>query len=635
MKTDNLYIIVVDLEKNNIDRYIKIYSCKLLDKMQYDIAGLETEIDNFIENKPHYKDVILGYFEPEGYEVIRNYISTNNKKDIKKYIICNLNKQSNQKMDVLVCLDDKDLIIMQNFIQISNTHLDKGYFLFCKIPPLCIDKNCSKIFISPNVVKDIIFHLDEIYLCNETRIIFMNTDDSMYKYIDRDFWKFLFSSYLPSVYTVNIGGITKCKLFDIAKEDITTLFIFPERMLPSKRAYFVRGFDLILNLNYNGIPTGCLFLGPNNKDLDKIRESLSIISPYVAGAVLKRGKANFYQKLRNKIEKIIRNKCGINYSPPIRFSERCTIFCTKENYQFLLKELSNFVNIKCVIYTGAWFTPVIKNLKKLIKNVKWFCDTHDVFFKLDYYANINEVRFFYCPKKEKKKEISMLNSIDGIINISDSDKNDLLEENIVPKTIVASGSFEYCTYRIIDSKNNDTWKLGFIGSNNANNERSINILKESWLPNIIKCKSNIKLYIAGGICNANLTKELLDLYKDNIELLGFVSNLRNFYENINVVIAPITVQGGLNFKSVEALMSGCPLITNKLGARCLNKKLKGIYIIEDPLVDFKKIFQGIENLCWKYESQQIRNIAMKYYGNDSAYKELIYYISSCKSSNNI
>lgn len=52
-----------------------------------------------------------------------------------------------------------------------------------------------------------------------------------------------------------------------------------------------------------------------------------------------------------------------------------------------------------------------------------------------------------------------------------------------------------------------------------------------------------------------------------IELLGFVENIRDFYESVELVISPVIYGTGINVKTVQAMSFGMPLLTTACGSK--------------------------------------------------------------------
>ena len=83
-----------------------------------------------------------------------------------------------------------------------------------------------------------------------------------------------------------------------------------------------------------------------------------------------------------------------------------------------------------------------------------------------------------------------------------------------------------------------------------NSEGLIHFIEQCWKKILDKCQ-NAKLFVAGKGLSEN-DQNLISSYK-NIELLGFVPDVYDFYSKGNIVIAPIYSGAGTNIKVIEAM----------------------------------------------------------------------------------
>ncbi len=97
--------------------------------------------------------------------------------------------------------------------------------------------------------------------------------------------------------------------------------------------------------------------------------------------------------------------------------------------------------------------------------------------------------------------------------------------------------------------------FGFIGSDKVpQNFQSIEYLIQLWE----RCNIKYKLIIAGDNSMAH------SFNNPNIEMLGFVENLQDFYSQIDALIAPSFVKGGVKTKVIEAFSWGKPVLGNAI-----------------------------------------------------------------------
>lgn len=107
--------------------------------------------------------------------------------------------------------------------------------------------------------------------------------------------------------------------------------------------------------------------------------------------------------------------------------------------------------------------------------------------------------------------------------------------------------------------------VGYLASANQSNFLSLNnFISQSWKKISERC--NIRLVIAGLICEAISADSSNRLREhNNITSIGCVSELAEFYHQIDVVINPVEFGTGLKIKNCEAIFFGKPLVTTSMG----------------------------------------------------------------------
>lgn len=126
--------------------------------------------------------------------------------------------------------------------------------------------------------------------------------------------------------------------------------------------------------------------------------------------------------------------------------------------------------------------------------------------------------------------------------------------------------------KVVDQNYKAEKNCAFIGSNFFANIQGI-----SWFIKNVAPFINRKLLIAGSICES--VKDIVH-NSTNIELLGYVNNIDDFYKNTDIIISPIFLGSGMKTKTIEALAYGKNIIGteeafvgieadfNSLGGKC-------------------------------------------------------------------
>ncbi|MCJ2080626.1 glycosyltransferase [Methylobacterium sp. J-090] len=101
-------------------------------------------------------------------------------------------------------------------------------------------------------------------------------------------------------------------------------------------------------------------------------------------------------------------------------------------------------------------------------------------------------------------------------------------------------------------------RIGFIGHGNDPNLFSIRRFAEAWSADWVPGRPI--LMIAGEICTS-----LGKAPRPGIELAGYVERLEDFYDRVDLVVAPMLMGSGLKMKVAEALSFGAPVIGTGIG----------------------------------------------------------------------
>ncbi|MGH7454772.1 MAG: glycosyltransferase family 4 protein [bacterium] len=132
-------------------------------------------------------------------------------------------------------------------------------------------------------------------------------------------------------------------------------------------------------------------------------------------------------------------------------------------------------------------------------------------------------------------------------------------------------------------------ELLFVGAITRDNQRGIEFFIKEILPRIQSKLPNVKLFLAGNICDA------VDNSPACVKL-GVVDDLGEIYQRAAIVINPAYTGTGLAIKSIEALSYAKPLITTPKGARGLEDGMGHAFGVAQSAQDFAdKIIQLLEN----------------------------------------
>lgn len=412
-----------------------------------------------------------------------------------------------------------------------------------------------------------------------------------------------------------------------SRRKASVLLIFPGSILPLTLGSHQRAFNLIFNLSKHGVAVDLLITTPKNIPQTRFKTALETFCNNVYFYKNNKKKPSKLQQYKRAIETKSRKFFGKSGELPDLFSERATLRPTES-----CKRWANSLHVanryKSIIVSYAWMMDAVKYIKHDRDNFKLICDTHDVQFTRNEQILDRRERLFFNASSEKRRELRKLKICDSVLAISASDEKILAES--LPKdvnVIKASSGFDYALSPIKRRAAGKPLSFGFIGGQMSANVKSLEYILEKWWP-VIKLQSpDSKFYIAGSVCNAPAILPKI-FFDHNIEALGFVDNISDFYNRIDVSLNPVIVQGGLNFKSVEAVFAGKHLFTNPLGQECLGPDFPSTIIQNDSdITAFLKTYEF--NLKKDVGSRtHNQNKAKSLFSNKSTYRELFNYFAA-------
>ena len=172
-------------------------------------------------------------------------------------------------------------------------------------------------------------------------------------------------------------------------------------------------------------------------------------------------------------------------------------------------------------------------------------------------------------------------------------------------------------------------RLGFIASNNFPNRDALS----HFFTHVITALPtlNVQWIIAGSICDWLHAPKFQATHPEATRLaethrlitLGTVSNLEDFYSQIDGVISPIRIGTGLKIKTIEALAYHRPVLATPHAAGALGQALPGIFVCATTN-DWIQTIQGFaEHPEQLIECQaQLRSIASSHLSPAAVYHEL-------------
>lgn len=347
----------------------------------------------------------------------------------------------------------------------------------------------------------------------------------------------------------------------------SVLSVFPGPIVPTVMGSHQRAFGVIEALVRSGVSCDVLLTCPRATTAARARTILSQLCPAVHVNGASRRRLPVHLGARHGIEIALRRSMRVDTPAPRLFEERMHTAAAFSG-RVKLRRLLESGQYDTIIVNYAWMEPIRALLPApLIEAHRWICDTHDVQFVRTRTHNIGELRFAVSEAREQRLELDLLRRFDHVLAISPSD-GDVLRRHLPEERVLdVPTGFDYARQRP-RAPDPDRPVFGFIGGRMDANVKALKLLLETWWPAVIRRWPKARLRVAGEIASVSEISDAAFLAR-GIDMVGYVNSLRGFYGSIDVLLNPVVVHGGLNFKAVESLMAGRLLVTTELGARCL------------------------------------------------------------------
>lgn len=400
-----------------------------------------------------------------------------------------------------------------------------------------------------------------------------------------------------------------------------TILVFPGPVLPLNMGSHQRAFNMLCALAYSGCYVDVIITG--NK-LSRSARLLQTVCPNVYTYKNNKRKMPKYLRFRRYLEKIWREKQGVRGSVPETFCDRLSNKATFSLQKTLSRLVVENKTYKNLIVSYAWMAKCTQIIpKERLADLKLICDTHDVQYIRNKSADKYQLRFMPFSSFDKWVEKETLRKFDKILAISDSDCSELSKE-FGGDVLKAGSAFEYMAPVQADFKSG--FNFGFIGGGMQANVIALEYILDKWWPLVRNYSPSSKLYIAGTVGKAD---EIIErtAFDESVVTLGFVDDVLDFYKRIHISLNPVLVQGGLNFKSVEAVMAGKLLITNELGAECLGaSNIATVCSGGNALINELQIIEA-DGASLSQLLVERRERALSCFGDAGAYDDLRGYLS--------
>lgn len=172
---------------------------------------------------------------------------------------------------------------------------------------------------------------------------------------------------------------------------------------------------------------------------------------------------------------------------------------------------------------------------------------------------------------------------------SREDLNYMKEEHGVQNIRLLRNGVDLDTFNGADSDYRGDRTVLFTGNMDyaPNVDAVVYFTREIW-PLILAQKPGLKFIIAGQ----RPVKQVLDLQSPQIEVTGFVPDLKEMYQKASVVVSPLRFGAGTQNKVLEAMAMGIPVVSGNIGFEGLEiNSGEGVFLETEPGAFARKVVE--------------------------------------------
>jgi len=206
-------------------------------------------------------------------------------------------------------------------------------------------------------------------------------------------------------------------------------------------------------------------------------------------------------------------------------------------------------------YTGFYISSEFKKL-----DVKQIFGTENIEHQVykDYVSNrvsrILKPLYEREVGKIKKEEEEMFEASDICLAVTEAEKK-IINDTSTKKCSIIENGIDINSFTYKKPEKNEAVRLLFVGNfSYFPNVDAINFFYSDVFKNL---SGQFRLTIIGKKAHGLLAKN-----DSRINCIEFVSDIKDAYKNCDIMVSPVRIGGGTNFKILEAMAAGVPIIAH-------------------------------------------------------------------------
>lgn len=342
------------------------------------------------------------------------------------------------------------------------------------------------------------------------------------------------------------------------------LFVTPPPFFPN-RLHRIRSIDLIKMLSTNGNEVhllACITKGFTKEEYSLVKKYTTSITTIKQSSVL--------SWLSCLLHPFLPLEVAYCFNPYVKKTIEKIIKSKKIDLVYAKR-------LRSGIYLSSLAVPVILDSTDAMSMFYFRLANQANFFKRFYY--------FWEGRKYRWYENKIKNNVDHFVVCSEVDKNYLEKRGMKNISVIPNGVDTEYYAPVTSSKKSPTILLSGLMEKPVNSDAAMYFAKEIF-PRILSTFPNVILQIVGP----SPQPPVIELENKQISVTGYVSDIREYIANADVIVCPVRVGSGTRNKILQAWAMRKPVVSTSIGAEgFLYKDGENILIADTPEVFAKKI----------------------------------------------
>jgi glycosyltransferase involved in cell wall biosynthesis len=204
-------------------------------------------------------------------------------------------------------------------------------------------------------------------------------------------------------------------------------------------------------------------------------------------------------------------------------------------------------------------------------------------------------------EKFRRFERAVLGEADRVVAVSEVDASAFRNDYGVRRVDVVENGVDTACFRPVADVARNPKRILFLGSLDWRpNRDAVDQLLDVIFPAVRACEPQTELVIVGRSPPAALRARVAA--QSGVELYADVADVRPYLASAGLLVVPLRVGGGSRIKILEALASGLPVVSTRIGAEGLDLEPENHLTVVDTIVDLiPAIVRGVRQPWSKAE----------------------------------